>query len=64
MLVVGTSAFVYPAAGFPLEVRESGGTLIEVNLYETELTPLCEISLRGKAGEILPQLVDCINSLK
>jgi len=64
MVVVGTSAFVYPAAGFPLEVRQKGGILVEINLYETELTPLCKVSLRGKAGEILPRLVGCIKTMR
>jgi hypothetical protein len=49
MLVAGTSATVYPAAWFPMQVRERGGHLIEVNLYESELTPLCTVSLRGTA---------------
>jgi DNA-directed RNA polymerase subunit beta len=57
MIVAGTSATVYPAAQFPLSVRESGGVLIEVNPYESELTPLCEISIRAPAGEALPRLV-------
>jgi len=63
MITVGTSAFVYPAAGFPLEVKQKGGILIEINLYESELTPLCNLSLRGKAGEILPSLVNCIKAI-
>ena len=57
MLVAGTSATVYPAAWFPIQVRERGGTLIEVNLYESELTPMCTVSLRGKAAELLARLV-------
>jgi NAD-dependent deacetylase len=64
MLTVGTSAFVYPAAGIPLEIRRNGGMLVEVNLYESELTQLCEVSLRGKAGEILPELLSCVKKLK
>jgi NAD-dependent deacetylase len=63
MMVIGTSATVYPAAWFPMQVRERGGALIEVNLYESELTPLCTVSLRGKAGEILPQLVEAVQAL-
>ncbi len=43
-----------------LQVKGKGGVLIEVDLYETELTPFCNISLRGKAEEVLRQLVDCI----
>ena len=64
MLVAGTSATVYPAAWFPMQVRERGGHLIEVNLYESELTPLCTVSLRGKAGDILPQLVAAVRTLQ
>ena len=60
MLLVGTSAFVYPAAGFPWEVKGKEGVLIEVDPYETEITPFCNISLRGKAGEVLPRLVESI----
>ena len=60
MLLVGTSAFVHPADGFPWEVKRKEGVLIEVDPYETELTPFCNISLRGKAGEVLPRLVEYI----
>ncbi|MDP2918858.1 MAG: NAD-dependent deacylase [Dehalococcoidia bacterium] len=64
MLSVGTSAFVYPAAGFPLEVKRRGGVLVEVNLYESELSPICDVVLTGKAGEVLPQLVSALRSVK
>lgn len=64
MIVAGTSATVYPAAHFPLQVRQRGGTLIEVNPYESELTSLCELSLRGPAGEILPLLVRRVEELQ
>ena len=64
MIVAGTSATVYPAAWFPMQVRERGGHLIEVNLYESELTSLCTVSLRGKSGEILPQLVQAVQTLQ
>lgn len=63
MIVAGTSATVYPAAQFPLSVRESGGVLIEVNPYESELTSLCEISIRAPAGEALPRLVARVTEL-
>lgn len=64
MLTVGTSAFVYPAAGFPLEIKRTGGALIEVNLYESDLTPICDISLRGKATEIMTRLVEELKTSK
>ncbi len=56
MIIAGTSAFVYPAAAFPQQIKQKGGRLIEVNLYETPLTPLADVSLRGAAGELLPAL--------
>jgi NAD-dependent deacetylase len=64
MLSVGTSAFVYPAAGFPLEVKRRGGALVEVNLYESDLSPVCDVVLKGKAAEVLPQLVNTIKAKK
>jgi NAD-dependent deacetylase len=57
MLVAGTSATVYPAAQFPVDVRQRGGALIEINPYETDLTPFTSISLRGPSAAVLPQLV-------
>jgi len=63
MLSVGTSVLVYPRRIFRWKLAH-GGILIEVNLYETEMTPLCDISLRGKAGEALPELLDCIKQLQ
>lgn len=64
MLVVGTSATVYPAAQFPLDVRQRGGELVEINPYETALTPLTAVSLRGPAAVILPALVERITQVR
>jgi NAD-dependent deacetylase len=64
MLVAGTSATVYPAAQFPLDVRQRGGQLIEVNLYESELTPYCCVSLRGSSATVLPELVARVKQLR
>jgi NAD-dependent deacetylase len=64
VIVAGTSATVYPAAGFALEVKERGGMLVEVNLYESEITPLCDVSLRGGSAEVLPKLVTAITELR
>jgi len=64
VIVAGTSATVYPAAGFALEVKQRGGTLIEANLYESELTPICDLSLRGPTGEILPRLTAAVSELR
>ncbi|HHE41801.1 MAG TPA: NAD-dependent protein deacylase [Dehalococcoidia bacterium] len=56
MLLVGTSAYVYPAAGFPRQVKARGGTLIEIGPYDTEITDMCDIVVRGTAADVLPRL--------
>jgi len=53
-LVVGTSSLVYPAAELPLIAKQSGAKIIEINPEETSLSAIADISLRGKAGEMLP----------
>lgn len=63
MLVAGTSATVYPAAQFPLSVRDRGGVLVEVNPHESELTPLCHVSLRGPGAVVLPALAERLAAL-
>ncbi|RLA95411.1 MAG: NAD-dependent deacylase, partial [Deltaproteobacteria bacterium] len=57
LLVVGTSAVVQPVASFPWMAKEKGAFLIEVNPEPTPLSPLVDLSLRGKAGEVLPELL-------
>ncbi len=60
MLLVGTSGTVNPAAQLPLVAREHGATLIEINPYQTALTPWCALTLTCPSGEVLPLLVDRI----
>jgi NAD-dependent deacetylase len=64
MLVVGTSATVYPAAQFPYSIRQRGGHLIELNPYESELTPACQLSIRANAGDALPVLAARLAELR
>jgi NAD-dependent deacetylase len=56
-LSIGTSSLVYPAAGLPYEALESGATIVEINPGETPLTPRAHFALRGRAGEVLPELL-------
>ena len=58
MLVVGTSATVYPAAEFPHEVLRQGGVVIDVNSEPSELTPFATLSLRGPGAAVLTRLLD------
>lgn len=56
VLVVGTSGLVYPAAGLPMMARSAGARLVEVNVAETPLSPIMDVTLTGPSGEILPEL--------
>jgi NAD-dependent deacetylase len=58
LLSVGTSGLVYPAASLPYEALENGAILVEVNPDRTPLSASADFSLRGRAGEVLPWLVD------
>jgi NAD-dependent deacetylase len=62
MLVIGTSALVYPAANLPLIVKDSGGFLIEMNTMETALSSVCDVCVTGPSGETLPLLVKHVKS--
>jgi len=57
-LVVGTSAVVQPAASLPMIARQRGAYVVEVNLEPTPLTPLAHEAHHGKAGDLLPRLLD------
>lgn len=57
-LVVGTSAVVQPAASLPLLAQQNGAKLVEINLEETPLSAQADASFWGKAGELLPRLLE------
>lgn len=55
---IGTSSVVYPAAALPQVAREHGAYVVEINSEPTPLTQYASELLQGRAGEILPALVD------
>jgi NAD-dependent deacetylase len=64
MLMVGTSAGVYPAAGLPIQVKRNGGVLIEINPYPSELSNVCDVNIRAPSGEALPRLLSAIKAMR
>ncbi len=57
VLLVGTSAVVYPAAEFPLIAHRRGAKLIEVNPQAMPLSDVCSAVLRAPSGGALPRLL-------
>ena len=54
---IGTSGLVQPAASLAFEAMRTGAIVVEVNPKDTPLTRHAEYALRGRAGEILPELL-------
>jgi NAD-dependent deacetylase len=57
LLVVGTSAEVYPAAALPDHAKSAGAAVVEINPHPTQLSDVADYVLRAPAGVALPALV-------
>jgi len=67
LLVIGTSAQVYPAAGLPAMVKKNNGHIFEFNVEETSLamghtmeSAQTDFFFKGKAGKTVPMLVSAL----
>lgn len=58
LLVIGTSAVVYPAAGLIELAQSRQARVIEVNLTATAASRTVDVGLYGPSGQVLPQLVE------
>jgi NAD-dependent deacetylase len=56
-LIIGTSGVVYPAAGFAAMAKEAGAFVAEINLDVTPHTGLVDVSLQGRAKDVVPLLL-------
>jgi NAD-dependent deacetylase len=56
MLVVGSSLQVYPAADVPEAAVERGVPLVIVNDEPTPLDVAATVVVRGRSGELLPEI--------
>ncbi|MFK3607715.1 NAD-dependent deacylase [Pseudomonas sp. AP19] len=57
LLSIGTSGAVYPAAALPKQALSFGAVVIHINSDRVAVSAENEISLVGKGGVILPQLL-------
>jgi NAD-dependent deacetylase len=57
-LVIGTSGWVYPAAGFIYQAKAAGAQTVGINIEAPSHASVYDEFHQGKAGEVLPQLVD------
>ena len=61
---VGTSGVVHPAASLPLLARDHGAYLVEINPEYTFLSSQVHETILGKAGEVLPKLLEAIKKVR
>ncbi len=57
LLVVGTSAVVYPAAGLIGLAKSAGAGIIIVNTHQSDASSLADVELLGKASEVVPAIL-------
>jgi NAD-dependent deacetylase len=57
MLVIGTSAVVYPAAALPPLAQRHGAYVAEINPEPTPLSSIVDERLAGPAGAVVPALL-------
>ena len=63
MLMVGTSATVFPASQIPFIAKQNDALLIEINLEPTPLTDsVTDIFLPGSSSSVLPGLVQAVQA--
>lgn len=55
-VAAGTSAVVYPAAGFAAAARAAGALVVEINPEETEASTTAGLVIRAPAEEALPEI--------
>lgn len=57
---IGTSAVVQPAASLPIIALQNGAIVVEINPTPTPLTDRMTFVLEGKAGVVLPELLQSV----
>lgn len=64
LLIIGTSGVVYPAAGFADSFILKGKKVIEINIEPNSRNSETYLHLTGKAGDILPQILNQMEERK
>ena len=58
LLVIGTAAEVYPAAGLIDLAKGAGARVIVVNTNPSGASALADVELIGPAGDLVPAILD------
>jgi NAD-dependent deacetylase len=62
-LVIGTTGEVMPACNLPIEAKDNGATIIEINIRPSHFTQrITDLLLQGKATEMTAALYETLSS--
>ena len=62
-ILIGTTGEIMPASTIPIIAKQNGKKIIEINIRESKYTnSITDIFLKGKATEVVEELVDRINN--
>lgn len=61
---LGTSGIVYPAASIPHIAKQAGSFVIEINPETTPLSDIADVTILGKTGIVLPEIVSTLRTIK
>ena len=61
---MGTTGEIMPASLLPFQAKQRGATIIEINPAKSQYTDrISDIYIKGKAGEILPKIVQSLKHI-
>lgn len=63
MIIIGSSLAVSPANMLPFIARRNGASIILVNLDSTLMETGANVHVAGKAGEVLPKIIEKLKTL-
>ncbi len=63
-LAIGSTLIVHPASMMPDIARKQGAFLSIINLSETPYDAVCDLLIKGRAGEVLPEVVRQIGNIE
>lgn len=64
MLILGTSGVVWPAASLPGQAKSAGAKLVEINATECCFPDLVEVGIIGRAGEVMPMILELVRRMR
>lgn len=63
MIIVGSSLEVAPASDIPLIAKRNGAKVAIINKEATELDSMVDLLIHGDCAEILPELLQCLETI-